>query len=62
VSAATGALAPVSSRSQQENGRRAQLYGILGKALGASAASEGEWSDGSAAASLMARRRALWRS
>jgi hypothetical protein len=60
ASAASGALAPVSSRSQQEKGRRAQLYEILGKALGALAGSEGEWSDGSAAAALMARRQALW--
>jgi hypothetical protein len=61
ASAGTGAPAPVSSRSWQENGRRAQLYGILGEAPGASAGSEGEWSDGSAAAVLMARWRALWR-
>jgi hypothetical protein len=62
TSGASGALAPVSSRSRQEKGRRAQLYGILGKALGAPAGSEGEWSDGSAAAALKARRRALWHS
>jgi hypothetical protein len=36
ASAATGAPAPASSRPRQENGRRAQLYGIPGKALGVS--------------------------
>jgi hypothetical protein len=59
ASAGTGAPALASSWSWQENGRRAQLYGILGEASGASAGSEGEWSDGSVAVGLMARWRAL---
>jgi hypothetical protein len=61
ASAGTRAPASASSRSWQENGRRAQLYGILGEAPGASAGSEGEWSDGSSAAALISRWRALWR-